>query len=161
MKTIMLKNDSKAYQFSFDKFEKIYNNWKPEEHDNLSFSQFLYENLLITSDCLYNYRHRRNGMDEDNIKRLEELLSISMEDLLEEKVKENETVMNKKENNKEYSNVSISEFSKAKLFEIISAIDECIFAFFAVFNADDEYYEVLEAVRKNAIAIPVNDGVKM
>ena len=48
----------------------------------------------------------------------------------------------------------IPEVSKEKVFEIIACIEECIFTFFSVFDAEDEYFEVTRALAENDVAIP-------
>lgn len=143
----------KEYQFSYDKFDMLFLNWKPEEHDGMSFQKFLYENLHITKDSLYNYRNRRNGMDKENIEMLTKLLGIPVTDLLEEKTMKGRNVIminGKSDNNYDM----ISDFSKSKIYETMTAIEECIFAFFAVFDVEEEFFEVTETLRRNSIAIP-------
>lgn len=150
MRTFRINN--KDFQFSYDKFYLIYKDWNPQEHEGLSMQQFLEQKLYITKDSLYNYLHRRNGMDCENIKNLAELLAIPLTDLLEEKtMKERNKIM---KNNIESNDMSISNFSKNKVYETITAIEECIFAFFATFKAEDEFFDVMEALRFNSIAIP-------
>lgn len=50
---------------------------------------------------------------------------------------------------------SLSDFSKHKLFEVLSAIEKCIFAFYATpYDAEDEYFDLLWTLDKNDVAIP-------
>lgn len=151
MLLIKLEGDTKGYQFSTDKFNGIYENWKPQYHENLSMQEYLQKHLFLNKDCFYNYRHGRTGMDKDNICKFAKLLGIPVTDLLEEKkVKENKVMSN----NVYVECDTISEFSKSKIFETITCVEDCIWAFFAVFDVDEEYFELMETLRHNKVAIP-------
>lgn len=52
--------------------------------------------------------------------------------------------------------LSLSDFSKGKLFEIMSQIEECVFAFFDQLDVDDELFELLQMLDTHRIAIPDN-----
>ncbi len=154
MRTIVL--DGKHYQFSKSKFVHMCDTWKPEEHENLTAKDYITKHLCKSKDCYYNYYHGRNGMQQDDIFDLAALLHKPKDFLLEEKTeKEKEYIPMKETNNtglEKWNN--ISDFSKAKIFQINDYIDECIFAFFATFDAQDEFFDLLEVMRKNSIAVP-------
>ena len=154
MRTIKLDNDDKKYQFSTLKFNMIYDNWNIEEHEGLTMQKYLEKHLFLDKNCFYNYMHGRNGMEKSNIEKFVGLIGIAITDLLEEKKD------NKKEK-KELRDIAhaikystLSDFSKSKIFETITCIEECIWAFFATFDVEEEYFEVLESLRRNAVAIP-------
>ncbi|MEE0686779.1 MAG: hypothetical protein UEA60_09015 [Lachnospiraceae bacterium] len=148
---IKLEGDPKKYQFSTDKFNQIYDSWNPENYEDLTMQAYLDKYLCLNKDCFYNYRHGRTGMDKDNIFAFAKLLKIPVTDLLEEKkVKENKVMTNK-----ECMEVTtISEFSKSKIFETITSVEECIWAFFAIYDVEDEFFNLMETLRRNAVAIP-------
>lgn len=153
MKTIKLDNDDKNYQFSTLKFNMIFDNWNIKEHEGLSMQEYLKKHLFLNKDCFYNYRHGRNGMEKSNIEKFVELIGIPITDLLEEQ-KSDEKEKKEMKNTPHIKYSTLSDFSKSKIFETITCIEECIWAFFATFDVEDEYFELLESLRRNAVAIP-------
>lgn len=147
MLTIRLENDQKIYQFSTIKFIRICDKVGRKEMQKL-----LNDKFFKSKHCFYNYINGRNGMPSDVIFELADLLKIPVIDLLEEKKEKETKKMNKTEHVIEY--LTLSDFSKSKIFETITCIEECIWAFFATFDVEDEYFEVLESLRRNAVAIP-------
>lgn len=147
MLSIRLENDQKIYQFSTIKFISICDKFGRKE-----MKQLINDKLFRNKDCFYNYINGRNGMQRDDIFKLVEILKIPVTDLLEEKKGKETKEMKETVHVIEYS--TLSDFSKSKIFETITCIEECIWAFFATFDVEEEYFEVLESLRRNAVAIP-------
>lgn len=147
MKPIRLENDPKIYQFSTTKFISICDKYGRKE-----MQQLINDELFRNKHCFYNYIKGRNGMQCDDIFKLAEILKIPVKDLLEEKKNKEKKEMKNTVHVIEYH--TLSDFSKSKIFETITCIEECIWAFFATFDVEDEYFELLESLRRNAVAIP-------
>ena len=158
---IMTFNDpthaGKEYEFSYDKFRRLYDNWKPEKHGEKTFQEFLAEPPLgISKDCLYNYLHCRNAMSQQALielcKKLGEDVTLLLDEMI---IKGEEQAMPDKNPYWEAPDTQhLSEFSKAHLYEIVTALDEALFAFWCTLDGEDEYFHALEVLRHNAITIP-------
>lgn len=151
MRAIRFDKDPNTYQFSVEKFRTISDNWDKNEHDGVSFQKFLKDKLYLNKDCFYNYYHGCNGMDKQYIDELTKLLGISIYDLLE--IRPNEKKRGKNMNKLDCT-LALSDFSKNKLFQVMICVDEVVRAFFAIFEAEEEFYKLTENLRLNSIAIP-------